>query len=47
MHFKYLNKLYLQCIICYANVLSTESVENYLTLHSEQQQQKKYVYQNW
>ena len=47
MHFKYLDNIYLQCTICDANVLSTfESVENHLSLHSEEQQ-KNYKYKCW
>nr|XP_012227772.1 PREDICTED: uncharacterized protein LOC105675320 [Linepithema humile]XP_012227773.1 PREDICTED: uncharacterized protein LOC105675320 [Linepithema humile] len=47
MYFKYLNKLYSQCIICDANVLSTfKSVKNHLNLHSGEQR-KNYAYQNW
>nr|XP_012232216.1 PREDICTED: uncharacterized protein LOC105677908 [Linepithema humile] len=48
MYFKYSNELYSQCVICDANVLSTsKSVENHLSVHSEQQQKKYIQYRNW
>nr|XP_012224999.1 PREDICTED: uncharacterized protein LOC105673738 [Linepithema humile] len=41
MYFKYLNKLYSQCIICDAEILSTlESVKNHLRSHSKEQREK-------
>jgi len=47
MYLKYLNKLYSQCIICDANVLSTsESAENHLSLHSEKQREN-YIFCKW
>jgi len=47
IYFKYLNKLYSQCIICNANVLSTsKSVKCHLNSHFEAQR-KNYTYQDW
>nr|XP_012225322.1 PREDICTED: uncharacterized protein LOC105673914 [Linepithema humile] len=47
IYFKYQNKLYSQCIICDANVLSTsESVENHLNSHSEEQR-KNHILRDW
>lgn len=47
MYFKFLDKLYSQCIICHAKVLSTsESVENHSSLHSEEQR-KSHACHNW
>lgn len=47
MHFKYLDNLYLQCIICDAYVLFTiESTENHLSSHSEKQR-KNHILRNW
>jgi hypothetical protein len=47
MYFKYFNKLYLQCIICDAKVLSaTKSVENHLSSHSKKQQEN-HILRRW
>nr|XP_012224431.1 PREDICTED: uncharacterized protein LOC105673402 [Linepithema humile] len=49
MYFKYSDQLLSQCIICYANILSTSKsadLEDHLSSHSKEQR-KNHILQNW